>query len=116
MPSHSGGGEEAAIIDAEADDSGQCICGLYNPHNGLAVALKYQKKELPWLINWQHWGKGEYVTGLEPATHPPIGQKTAREEGSLILLEPGENRHYHLELDILTEEEHIKEFLKLNQP
>lgn len=115
MPSHSGGGEEAAIIDTEADDSGQCTCGLYNPDAGFAVALKYQKKELPWLINWQHWGKGEYVTGLEPATHPPMGQKAAREEGSLILLEPGENRHYHLELDILTEEKHIKAFLKLNQ-
>jgi len=115
MPSHSGGGEEAGFIDAVPDDSGQCTCGIYNARHGFAVALRYQKKELPWLINWQHWGKGEYVTGLEPATHPPIGQKKAREDGSLILLEPGESRNYHLELDILTEEEHIKEFLKLNQ-
>jgi hypothetical protein len=24
---------------------------------------------MPWLINWQHWGKGEYVTALEPGTN-----------------------------------------------
>lgn len=115
MESHSGAGEEAAFIDAAKDASGQVSCGLYNSQLEFAVALKYQKKELPWLINWQHWGKGEYVTGIEPATHPPIGQRKARQDGTLILLSPGESRNYHLELDIITEEESIKEFLKLNQ-
>jgi hypothetical protein len=59
---------------------------------------------MPWLINWQHWGKNEYVTALEPATHPPIGQAAARENGSLILLEPGESRTYDLLLEVLTGE------------
>ena len=115
MDAHAGGGEEVAFIKAEADPSGQCTCGLFNSRLGFGVALRYQKKELPWLMNWQHWGKGEYVTGLEPATHPPLGQKKAREDGTLILLEPGESRNYHLELEILNKEESINEFLKLNQ-
>lgn len=115
MDAHSGGGEEVAFIDAEADASGQCTCGLFNSRLGFAVALRYQKKELPWLMNWQHWGKGEYVTGLEPATHLPLGQKKVREDGTLILLEPGESRNYHLKFEILDKEESIKEFLKLNQ-
>ena len=50
------------------------------------------KKELPWFTNWQHWGKGEYVTGLEPGTNPPIGQAKARKEKQLIFLAPGEIR------------------------
>jgi len=115
MDSHSGGGEEAAFIDAEPDASGQCTAGLYNSRIGVAVALKYQKKELPTFVNWQHWGKGEYVTGLEPGTHPPLGQKHSRENGSLILLEPSESRNYHLEIELLDEEGSINELLKLNQ-
>ena len=59
---------------------GQCTAGLYNAKLGLAMALRFQKEQLPWLINWQHWGKGEYVTGLEPATNPLIGQAKAREQ------------------------------------
>lgn len=115
MDEHSGGGEDVAFINIAADSSGQCTCGLYNGNIGLATALRFQKKELPWLINWQHWGKGEYVTGLEPATNPPIGQAKARELQDLILLAPGESRDYHLEFEILKDEANIKEFLKLNQ-
>jgi hypothetical protein len=115
MVEHAGGGEEVAFINPEPDPSDQCTCGLYNERLKFALALRFQKKELPWLMNWQHWAKGEYVTALEPGTNPPIGQAKAREEGTLILLEPGESRNYHLELEILQEENSIKEFLKINQ-
>ena len=68
------------------------------------------KKQLPWLTNWQHWGKGEYVTGLEPATNFPIGQVSARKEKSLIFLSPGETKKYKLELSILTDSDEITSF------
>lgn len=69
---------------------------------------------MPWLTNWQHWGKGEYVTGLEPGTHPPIGQAKAREQEELIFLQPGETRAYNLEIEVLEKQEKINEFLKHN--
>ncbi len=108
---HSGFGEEAAFINIEADDSGFCVCGLYNAGIKLAVALRFLKKQLPWLTNWQHWGMGEYVTGLEPGTNPPIGQAKARELQELIQLEPGESRSYELEFEVLHNEEQISKFL-----
>ena len=73
--------------------------------------MQFPKKQLPWLTNWQHWAKGEYVTGIEPGTHPPIGQAKARKEGSLILMEPGESRRYDLELNVLTDENSIQTFI-----
>ena len=100
MDEHLGTGEAVAFIDATADESGWCRAGLHNPNLGLAVSLRFQKAQLPWLTNWQHWGKGEYVTGIEPGTHPPIGQAKAREQQSLILLAPGESRSYDVELSI----------------
>jgi hypothetical protein len=111
LDDHLGTGEEVVLVDIEADDLGQSVCGLANRKINLAVALKFKKEQLPWFANWQHWGKGEYVTGLEPTTHPLTGQAKAREDGSLIFIRPGEVRTYELELNILHEEKSIQEFL-----
>ncbi len=111
LDSHSGSGEEVAIIDPAPDAAGTCTCGLHNEKLGLALSIQFQKKQLPWLTNWQHWGKGEYVTGIEPGTHPPVGQAQARKDGSLILLEPGESRSYDVTLEVRHESESIQTFL-----
>ncbi len=111
LDEHSGGGEEAAFIDITPDPSGHCTCGLHNATLGIALALRFKKEQLPWLTNWQHWGKGEYVTGLEPGTNAPIGQAMARERQELIYLQPGESRVYELEFELLTNEDSISDFL-----
>lgn len=111
LDDHLGTGEEVVLVDIESDIFGQSECGIYNSKLGIAVALKFQKEQLPWMANWQHWGKGEYVTGLEPSTHPLSGQAKAREDGSLIFINPGETRSYDLELEVLSDEAEIKEFL-----
>ena len=112
LEQHNAGGEAVAFIDPEADDSGKVVCGLYNSKIGIALALRFDKKQLPCLTNWQHWGKGEYVTGLEPGTNPPTGQAKARQESKLIHLQPGETRTYDLEFEILNNGNNIREFLK----
>ncbi|QMU28564.1 aldose 1-epimerase family protein [Adhaeribacter radiodurans] len=111
LEAHSGGGEEVAFIQITPDTNGWCTTGLHNSHLNLAVALQFQKEQLPWLTNWQHWGKNEYVTGLEPGTHPPIGQAKAREQQELLFINPGESRQYDLQIEVLTTQESIHEFL-----
>lgn len=111
LEEHSGNGEAVAFINAVPDNSGYCTCGLYNSKIGIVMAMKWQKKQLPWLTNWQHWGRGEYVTGLEPGTHPPIGQAKARKQEELIFLKPGETRTYDLEIEVLEDRELIDQFL-----
>lgn len=113
LDSHNGTGEAVAFIDIAQDGKGQCSAGLYNAKLGLAVSIRFQKAQLPWLTNWQHWGKGEYVTGLEPGTHPPIGQAKAREQQTLIFLQPGETRMYDLEFEVLNDESVIDRILKI---
>jgi galactose mutarotase-like enzyme len=106
LEDHSGRGEEVAIIDVDSS-----VCGLHNAALGLAVSLNFKKEQLPWLINWQHWGRNEYVTGLEPATNPLVGQAKAREQGHLIMLNPGETRTYDLEINVLQTQEEINSLL-----
>lgn len=112
MEEHSGSGEAVAFINVVPADNGLYTCGLHNQQIGIALAMRFQKKQLPWLTNWQHWGKGEYVTGIEPGTNPPIGQAKAREEQQLIFLQPGEMRPYDLEIEVLDNEPAIQEFIK----
>ena len=111
MKEHNGNGEDAAFIDITADPSGACICGLYNERLNLAVVLQFKKSQLPWLINWQHWGEGEYVTGLEPATNPPIGQSKARAQNQLLFIAPGETKVYDLDIAVLNSKEKIDSLL-----
>lgn len=111
MDTHRGSGESTAYADIEANDNGECICGVNNAALGLALSLRFQKNQLPWFTNWQHWAPGEYVTGMEPGTHPPIGQAKARRENTLIFLAPLETKCYDLRLDLYEKEKDIKTFL-----
>jgi galactose mutarotase-like enzyme len=109
--SHNGTGEDLIMIDTAVDENGKSSCGLYNPKLGFAVVMKYPKAQLPWVSNWRHWSKGEYVTGIEPGTHPPIGQSKARQQNTLIMIEPGESRSYELDIDIINSETQINSIL-----
>jgi hypothetical protein len=111
LPHHSGNGEDVAFVDIDADEEGNCICGIHNPAVELAVAIKFKKRSLPWMTNWQHWGKGEYVTGIEPGTHPPIGQAKARENQTLIFIEPGSSVQYELSFEAIHGNDNIKKIL-----
>jgi len=112
LDAHSGTGEDVAFIDPDSDASGECYCGLHNEKIGLAVSLSFQKKQLPWLVNWQHWAKNEYVTGLEPASCLPIGQAALRKRGELPFLEPGERKTYRLRLETLDDKDAIQALKK----
>jgi len=101
LDSHSGPGEAAGYIDVEPDSNGVCRSSIKNSQIGLGVEVSFKKEQLPWLTNWQHWGRHEYVTALEPGTHPPIGQASARKNNTLLKLEPGETASYDLELKVV---------------
>ncbi|TAG19862.1 MAG: DUF4432 family protein [Cytophagia bacterium] len=100
LEDHLGTGEEVAFIDPTADENGRCMCGINNANLGLTAKVFFQKNQLPHLTNWQHWGKNEYVTGLEPGTNPPIGQAAAQAQNQLIFLKPNETRVFELEIVI----------------
>ncbi len=97
---HSGAKESVAFINPEPDSAGRCSCGAINKKLGLRLKIEFFKNQLPCLVNWQHWGRREYVTGLEPGTNFPIGQAAAERAGELIRLQPMETRVYELKFSI----------------
>lgn len=108
---HRGAGEAVACFDIPEDAGGICHCGIHHKKINLAAELTFRKDELPWMTNWHHWAPGEYVTGLEPGTHPPVGQSRARKEKTLIYIQPGETKKYKVKLQIHRTGEEIGAFL-----
>ena len=100
---HNGNGESVAFIDIKPEPSGICECAISNHNIPLQVKLQFKKEQLPWLTNWQHWGRNEYVIGLEPGTHPPVGQSIARQDQTLLFIRPRETLAYETVLEVSPE-------------
>ncbi len=111
MNTHKGPGEACGFIDPKADRKGQCLTGIYNKNLGFAAMIKFNKSKLPTLTTWQHFGPGEFVVGLEPATYYPLGVESAAKEKMLVKLSPGKSATYDLEIYIETDKTKIKKLL-----
>jgi len=70
--------------------------------DGFGFYVKYSHKELPFFTEWKMNGEGTYVVGMEPANCHVEGRAKERERGTLVFLEPGEKREYHLEIGVLS--------------
>jgi len=106
------GREACGFIDVKPDGRGVCTVGIKSSKITMALVMKYKKKQLPWLCNWQHWGFGDYVCALEPGTNPPIGLIAAEKQKQLVKIAPGKSRTYDLELTVLTDETQISKLQK----
>jgi hypothetical protein len=86
--------------------SGRASFGVANPAweptGGIAVSVEYDPRQLPHLWQWRMLGPGMYLTGLEPATCGILGRAAERERGTLVMLEPGEQRPFDLRIRVTT--------------
>jgi galactose mutarotase-like enzyme len=67
---------------------------VVNPARGRAFELDYDPAAFPAFFEWLNLREGSYAVGLEPSTHHVAGDAAAREDGSMIWLAHGEERHY----------------------
>jgi len=90
-PQH-GFAEQVFYHELPADADGMAEALLKNPKLGIACRLRYETKELPYLVQWKQMGQGEYVFGLEPGNCFPEGQTAMAAKGLLRTIAPGEVR------------------------
>jgi hypothetical protein len=97
--------------DLGADADGHTMAAFVNREHdggkGFGISFKWDKKVMPYFIQWKMPAQGTYVTGLEPANCHVDSRVLDREEGRLVVLEPGEAREYFLEINVLTNQEEI---------
>jgi hypothetical protein len=86
-------------------ENGMTSVSIRNPHfpptnKPINVCLAWDVRSLPVLVHWKMPGEGTHVLGLEPANCHVEGRSSEHERGTLVMLEPGQTMHYHLELSI----------------
>ena len=89
------------VLDLVAEPAGTVPVALVNRALGLGVYQVFRLSQLPFHTVWRMLGEGTYALAMEPSTNRDAGRLDARERGELQWLEPGERRHYDLELGAL---------------
>ena len=95
-----GGEEQVFFHQARGDADGWVTVSVYNPRLNIRAKLRYNKRELPNLIQWKSMVSGDYALGLEPANCLVFGRAYEEEKGSLVCLKPGEAKKIRLELEL----------------
>ncbi len=110
----SGYAEQCFFIDHDADEKGIVNVAIvnrrFNNNQGIGVYLSYPKAELPRYTQWKMVGEGTYVVGMEPGNCIPEGRASARREGRLKTLMPGESVTFRLEIGVLASNHEIRAF------
>jgi galactose mutarotase-like enzyme len=86
--------EQVYEHELASDGEGLTGAGLVNDRLGLAVSVEWRAAEFPCFFQWLNLRAGDYAVGIEPSTHHVAGDAAARDDGSMIWLEPGETRTY----------------------
>lgn len=86
------------------------FAAIYNPTEGVGVALEFDTGELDYFTQWKMMGKGEYVLGLEPGNCNADGRAEARRRGTLRMLEPGEEKRFHLRIRVIEDQEQAEKY------
>jgi hypothetical protein len=83
--------EQVFCHTMKADENGDTSVALRNKKLGIALTIKFNVTQLPYLIQWKMMGQGEYVLGLEPSNVPLKNRKELRDDSTLPFLQPGES-------------------------
>jgi hypothetical protein len=95
--------------ELKTDANGWAEASVLNPHFplpeglgtcSLELTLSWSTANLPAHVQWRMAGAGTHVLGIEPTNCNVRGRAAAREDGSLVMLEPGESKSYEMALDV----------------
>ncbi len=116
LDAHHGANESFAYLFPKASErGGGATIGVVNRKLGLGAAIHYNTKEFPRCGNWQHWGRGEYVTALEPMNGSVDGRAEDRKHGLLDFIQPGSRKTYRYTIEALTERAALEQLRALNR-
>jgi hypothetical protein len=96
------------------DAKGQVRAALINKDlgdgRGLGLAVEFDRRQLPYLLQWQNFQAGSYSIAIEPSTFHALGRPHAEAHGELAWLKHGDERTYELRFSVLSGPTEIPEF------
>jgi hypothetical protein len=87
----------------------QTLAALRNSAGDRAIALRYDKRQLPCFTQWKNTQalRDGYVTGLEPGTNYPNPRRFEREQGRVVKIEPGKSYSAAVTVEICANREQV---------
>jgi galactose mutarotase-like enzyme len=70
-------------------------------HLDFGIRLGYDATTLPQFVQWKMTGENHFVLGLEPGNCRTLGRSAERQRGTLQSLQPGEQRKFRIEFEVL---------------
>ncbi|MBO5452468.1 MAG: DUF4432 family protein [Clostridia bacterium] len=77
---------------------------VHNPEfcGGLSVYIRFNSENLPYMTQWVLEDYKDYVLAIEPANVPCESRNILRENGIFPMLEPGEIKKIHVEIEVVS--------------
>lgn len=97
--------EYVFLHDLAADADGNTFAAVINEKLGLGIRLSFQKKNLPYFMQWKSLASGDYVNGLEPANSSVYGRKYHEEQKTLHTLAPQASETMEITITLLEGDE-----------
>lgn len=101
--------EYVFLHSLQYDQNGDTMVCVLNKPLGIGLKLEFNKKNLPYFMEWKSIGSGDYVIGLEPANASVYGQPYHVKKGDLHKLAPFEKETNVLKFTVLDGESEIRE-------
>jgi hypothetical protein len=101
--------EYVFIHSLKYDQNGDAMVCVLNEPLGLGLKLEFNKKNLPYFMEWKSTASGDYVIGLEPSNSSVYGQTYHVENGDLHTIAPFETETNVLKFTVLDGPEEIRE-------
>lgn len=97
--------ERVYLHDLAADQDGNTFACLVNEKLHMGVLINFNKKYLPYFVQWKSLGAGDYGMGLEPTNSNVYG--LAYEKHTVHMIQPFQKERIELEFVILDGEKEI---------
>ena len=97
--------EYVYIHDLAADEEGHTFAAIVNDTLGFGVKIDFNKKQLPYFMEWKSVASGDYTIGLEPSNSSVYGRKYHEDQNSLHTLMPGEKEVITWKFSVINEKE-----------
>ena len=99
--------EYVFLHELAADAAGNTFAALVNPELKLGVRLDFNRKTLPYFMQWKSMAAGDYAMGLEPANSSVYGRPHHVSAGDLHMLPPQAKETFELTITVLDGDEDI---------
>ena len=107
--------EQCFFYDLKADTKGNTVVSIVNrdyPGGGLAAYLCFNRKELPYMVEWKNMAAGNYVVGLEPTNCSFKTREELRRSKEMPVLAPGKSANYTIELGVVAGDAGLKDLVR----